>query len=178
MGTSWRLYSSTARSSDCFACRSSAAAFWTSGVCSIGGRTVRAGGTVFCQRAFEDGVLFVGAVPQFLVVELDEHLPGGHAIAEIGQDPIHPARRLGGNRDLVVGGQRAHDLDVASNGLCLDGLDLDRLDVSTARAGTFSPFEQPDDTTPRSTARPRQGYRIGEVTRIGQQPAEENPWIL
>ena len=101
--------------------------------CPFDGRqAVRAGGAVFCQCALAYGVLFVGVVLQFLVVELDEHLSGGYAIAEIGQDPIHPARRLGGNRDLVVGGQRAHDLDVASNGLCFDGLDLDRLGLLRA----------------------------------------------
>ena len=68
--------SSSARANAWFACTRSALAFWTSGVCSIGGQVLRIGGAVLRERSRQRRLLLLVGVLLLFVVELDEHLPG------------------------------------------------------------------------------------------------------
>ena len=133
-GTSWRLFSSAARSYACFACTSSAAAFCTSGVCSIGGRWLGVRRAVLRQRAIERRLLLLELVLQLLAVELDQHLAGLHPIAEIREHPADAAVGLRRNRHLVDGGERADDFDRAVQRFLPDRFDLHRLRARRARA--------------------------------------------
>ena len=72
---------------------------------------------VLGQRACERGPLLIEAVLELLVIELDERLVGLHGVAEVGEHAADDALDLRRNRDLVFGGERAHDFERAVNGL-------------------------------------------------------------
>ena len=105
-------------------------------------------------------------------VELDEHLPGLHPIAEIGQDPADLAVGLGRNRDLIHGGQRADDVNRARNGILANGLDLNRLGLPGSGPGPF-----PTSSSPWRSGRGPPGRRQGvcDACRI-VKVYDRRPW--
>ena len=72
---------------------------------------------------------------KLLAIELDQHLAGLDAIAEVGEHAADDALGLRGDRDLVLGGERADDFEGAANRLLADRLGLDRLDRLLCPAG-------------------------------------------
>ena len=85
-----RLKSSLARSKACVACTSSALALSDVRRLLDLRQVLRVGRAVLRQRPRERRLLLLERVLLFLAVELDEDLPGLHAIAEVRQDARAP----------------------------------------------------------------------------------------
>ena len=74
-------------------------------------RFVRA---VFRQRARQSGLLILKVVLELFAIQLDQRLSGLHVIAKVHQHAADGSLGLGGNGDLVFGGERADDVDRTS----------------------------------------------------------------
>ena len=96
---------------------------------------LRVGRAVLRERAGERRLLLLVGVLLLLVVELDQHLAGRHAIAEIGEDGAHGAFGFGRNRHLVHGGQGADDVHRSANGVLDDEGRGDGLGVAVSSLG-------------------------------------------
>ena len=136
-GMSFRLCSSSARSKACLACASSAAAFLTSGVSSMGGRCSVSVAPYLRERAGQRRLLLVEVVLQLLAIELDERLPA------LTRSPRSASTRLttpSACDEIVtssLGGQRADDLDRPVNRFLANrfGFDALRRGFLTPRRG-------------------------------------------
>jgi len=71
--------------------------------------------------------LLIEVVLQFLAIELDKWLSSNDAIAKIGPYATNDAVNLRRDRDLVLGGQRANDVEASSYRFLTDRFGLDRL---------------------------------------------------
>src|SRR5262245_13618472 len=81
------------------------------------------GGAISGKRADPRRLLLIQAVLKLLAIELDERLVRTNGIAEIGEHPADDAFSLRRNRDLILGSQRADDLDGPMHRLLAHGLD-------------------------------------------------------
>ena len=93
------------------------------------------GRAVLRERARERRLLLLRRVLLPLVVEPDEHLPGLHTIAEIGQDGAHRAVCFRRYRDLVDGCEGADHVNRPANRIALHGHDRHLFGLAIGRSG-------------------------------------------
>ena len=109
------------------------------GLLHVGGlldrrQMARLGGAVAGERPRQRRLLLFEVVFELFAIELDQHLAGLDAIAEIDEHPADRAVGLRGDRDLIFGGKRADDFDRAADRFLADRLGLHRFGAVFARA--------------------------------------------
>ena len=93
---------------------------------------------VLRESALQRGFLLVEVVLLLLVVELNERLAPGDAVAQVGENAAHLAFRLRRNGYLIDGRERADHFDASLDGCLKDGFGFDRPGgVTPARLSRF-----------------------------------------
>jgi len=101
---------------------------------------LRVGRAVLSERTRQRRALLIQVVLRLFAVELDQHVTGVHAIAEIVKDAADDPVGFRRDGDLVDRGQGADHFNRTDHGLFAHGFDLHRLGgvVAAASLGTLA----------------------------------------